>query len=197
MNVLQPHPEDRLHLRLHRARSVILTAQECVLLLLLPSDSCAPASCIWRTPSVIHKHVENVQSLSLQPPKAEVLLPLTWRPVVSKCFRSRLCVSCYSRNSFHILSPSYSVLSSRVLSFLFVFPDLRYMLDFTNALTPILQTRRDPCSAAHFRGSLCPNCHRAILLRARCAQNFHVGVLLHRCLIRDVRRGDPARQSVS
>ncbi|PMD24982.1 hypothetical protein NA56DRAFT_642786 [Hyaloscypha hepaticicola] len=30
MNVLQPHPEDRLHLRLHRARSVILTAQELV-----------------------------------------------------------------------------------------------------------------------------------------------------------------------
>ncbi|KAN0122451.1 hypothetical protein V8E51_000777, partial [Hyaloscypha variabilis] len=28
INVLQPHPEDRLHLRLHRARSVILTAQE-------------------------------------------------------------------------------------------------------------------------------------------------------------------------
>ncbi|PSR77216.1 hypothetical protein BD289DRAFT_152551 [Coniella lustricola] len=25
---LQPHPEDRLHLRLHRARSVVLTAQE-------------------------------------------------------------------------------------------------------------------------------------------------------------------------
>jgi hypothetical protein len=30
INVLQPHPEDRLHLRLHRARSVILTAQEFV-----------------------------------------------------------------------------------------------------------------------------------------------------------------------
>ncbi|KAH8792603.1 hypothetical protein BGZ57DRAFT_751163 [Hyaloscypha finlandica] len=30
INVLQPHPEDRLHLRLHRARSVILTAQELV-----------------------------------------------------------------------------------------------------------------------------------------------------------------------
>ncbi|KAL1880810.1 hypothetical protein VTK73DRAFT_4980 [Phialemonium thermophilum] len=27
---LQPHPEDRLHLRLHRARSVILTTQELV-----------------------------------------------------------------------------------------------------------------------------------------------------------------------
>ncbi|KAK3947499.1 hypothetical protein QBC32DRAFT_270691 [Pseudoneurospora amorphoporcata] len=27
---LQPHPEDRLHLRLHRARSVILTSQELV-----------------------------------------------------------------------------------------------------------------------------------------------------------------------
>jgi hypothetical protein len=37
MNVLQPHPEDRLHLRLHRARSVILTAQEFVLLLLSTS----------------------------------------------------------------------------------------------------------------------------------------------------------------
>jgi len=30
LNVLQPHPEDRLHLRLHRARSVVLTAQEYV-----------------------------------------------------------------------------------------------------------------------------------------------------------------------
>ncbi|QSZ32454.1 hypothetical protein DSL72_002028 [Monilinia vaccinii-corymbosi] len=30
LNVLEPHPEDRLHLRLHRARSVILTAQELV-----------------------------------------------------------------------------------------------------------------------------------------------------------------------
>jgi hypothetical protein len=28
LTVLQPHPEDRLHLRLHRARSVVLTAQE-------------------------------------------------------------------------------------------------------------------------------------------------------------------------
>ncbi|KAK4153427.1 hypothetical protein C8A00DRAFT_33857 [Chaetomidium leptoderma] len=27
---LQPHPEDRLHLRLHRARSVVLTSQELV-----------------------------------------------------------------------------------------------------------------------------------------------------------------------
>lgn len=31
IQVLQPHPEDRLHLRLHRARSVVLTAQEYVL----------------------------------------------------------------------------------------------------------------------------------------------------------------------
>ncbi|KAH7417055.1 hypothetical protein BKA64DRAFT_286689 [Cadophora sp. MPI-SDFR-AT-0126] len=30
LNVLQPHPEDRLHLRLHRARSVVLTAEELV-----------------------------------------------------------------------------------------------------------------------------------------------------------------------
>jgi hypothetical protein len=30
LNMLQPHPEDHLHLRLHRARSVILTASECV-----------------------------------------------------------------------------------------------------------------------------------------------------------------------
>lgn len=30
LNALQPHPEDRLHLRLHRARSVVLTAQEFV-----------------------------------------------------------------------------------------------------------------------------------------------------------------------
>ena len=30
LNVLQPHPEDRLRLRLHRARSVVLTAQEFV-----------------------------------------------------------------------------------------------------------------------------------------------------------------------
>ncbi|KAF7853887.1 hypothetical protein EAF04_010553 [Stromatinia cepivora] len=30
LNVLEPHPEDRLHLRLHRARSVVLTAQELV-----------------------------------------------------------------------------------------------------------------------------------------------------------------------
>ncbi|PVH88475.1 hypothetical protein DL98DRAFT_509186 [Cadophora sp. DSE1049] len=30
LNVLQAHPEDRLHLRLHRARSVVLTAQELV-----------------------------------------------------------------------------------------------------------------------------------------------------------------------
>jgi hypothetical protein len=28
LTVLQPHPEDSLHLRLHRARSVVLTAQE-------------------------------------------------------------------------------------------------------------------------------------------------------------------------
>ncbi|KAI3332010.1 hypothetical protein HD806DRAFT_479057 [Xylariaceae sp. AK1471] len=28
--MFQPHPEDRLHLRLHRARSVVLTAQELV-----------------------------------------------------------------------------------------------------------------------------------------------------------------------
>ncbi|KAI6081627.1 hypothetical protein F4821DRAFT_248805 [Hypoxylon rubiginosum] len=28
--MFQPHPEDRLHLRLHRARSVILTSQELV-----------------------------------------------------------------------------------------------------------------------------------------------------------------------
>ena len=33
LNVLQPHPEDHLRLRLHRARSVILTAQEYVPLL--------------------------------------------------------------------------------------------------------------------------------------------------------------------
>lgn len=30
LSVLQPHPEDRLHLRLHRARSVVLTTQELV-----------------------------------------------------------------------------------------------------------------------------------------------------------------------
>ncbi|KAK4128576.1 hypothetical protein N657DRAFT_660216 [Parathielavia appendiculata] len=30
LEALQPHPEDRLHLRLHRARSVILTSQELV-----------------------------------------------------------------------------------------------------------------------------------------------------------------------
>ncbi len=30
LNALQPHPEDRLHLRTHRARSVVLTAQELV-----------------------------------------------------------------------------------------------------------------------------------------------------------------------
>ncbi|CAG8956093.1 hypothetical protein HYFRA_00011877 [Hymenoscyphus fraxineus] len=30
MNAIQPHPEDRLHLRLHRARSVVLTAEELV-----------------------------------------------------------------------------------------------------------------------------------------------------------------------
>jgi hypothetical protein len=30
LNVLQPHPENTLHLRLHRARSVVLTAQEFV-----------------------------------------------------------------------------------------------------------------------------------------------------------------------
>ncbi|KAL2022794.1 hypothetical protein VTK56DRAFT_4610 [Thermocarpiscus australiensis] len=30
LEALQPHPEDRLHLRLHRARSVILTDQELV-----------------------------------------------------------------------------------------------------------------------------------------------------------------------
>lgn len=30
LNVLQPHQEDRLHLRLHRARSVVLTAEEYV-----------------------------------------------------------------------------------------------------------------------------------------------------------------------
>jgi len=30
LNVLQPYPEDRLHLRLHRARSVVLTEQEFV-----------------------------------------------------------------------------------------------------------------------------------------------------------------------
>ena len=30
IHALQPHPEDRLHLRLHRARSVVLTAQEYV-----------------------------------------------------------------------------------------------------------------------------------------------------------------------
>merc|ERR1711964_334167 len=28
--MFEPHPEDRLHLRLHRARSVVLTAQELV-----------------------------------------------------------------------------------------------------------------------------------------------------------------------
>ncbi|OTB06441.1 hypothetical protein M426DRAFT_318855 [Hypoxylon sp. CI-4A] len=28
--MLQPHPEDRLHLRMHRARSVVLTSQELV-----------------------------------------------------------------------------------------------------------------------------------------------------------------------
>ncbi|KAE9381525.1 hypothetical protein N431DRAFT_539162 [Stipitochalara longipes BDJ] len=28
VNMFEPHPEDRLHLRLHRARSVVLTAQE-------------------------------------------------------------------------------------------------------------------------------------------------------------------------
>ncbi|GAB1310954.1 DUF202 domain-containing protein [Madurella fahalii] len=30
LEALQPHPEDRLHLRLHRARSVVLTSQELV-----------------------------------------------------------------------------------------------------------------------------------------------------------------------
>ncbi|KAA8570180.1 hypothetical protein EYC84_002504 [Monilinia fructicola] len=30
VGMFEPHPEDRLHLRLHRARSVILTAQELV-----------------------------------------------------------------------------------------------------------------------------------------------------------------------
>ncbi|KAK4111793.1 hypothetical protein N656DRAFT_732720 [Canariomyces notabilis] len=30
LEALQPHPEDRLHLRMHRARSVILTSQELV-----------------------------------------------------------------------------------------------------------------------------------------------------------------------
>ena len=30
LNILQPHPEDTLHLRLHRARSVVLTAPESV-----------------------------------------------------------------------------------------------------------------------------------------------------------------------
>ncbi|KAH6845370.1 hypothetical protein B0I37DRAFT_447268 [Chaetomium sp. MPI-CAGE-AT-0009] len=30
LEALQPHPEDRLHLRLHRARSVVLTTQELV-----------------------------------------------------------------------------------------------------------------------------------------------------------------------
>jgi hypothetical protein len=32
IRALQPHPEDRLHLRLHRARSVVLTNQEFVAL---------------------------------------------------------------------------------------------------------------------------------------------------------------------
>ncbi|KAG7292529.1 hypothetical protein NEMBOFW57_002564 [Staphylotrichum longicolle] len=30
LQALQPHPEDRLHLRMHRARSVVLTSQELV-----------------------------------------------------------------------------------------------------------------------------------------------------------------------
>ncbi len=30
LSILQPHPENTLHLRLHRARSVVLTAQEFV-----------------------------------------------------------------------------------------------------------------------------------------------------------------------
>jgi len=47
ISVLQPHPEDRLHLRLHRARSVILTAQEFV----PPASlSSAPASCVRLLP---------------------------------------------------------------------------------------------------------------------------------------------------
>lgn len=44
IHALQPHPEDRLHLRLHRARSVILTAQECVILSFLASQCLPPVN---------------------------------------------------------------------------------------------------------------------------------------------------------
>lgn len=47
LNFLQPHPEDRLHLRLHRARSVVLTAQECVSLSLTLSS---PSQCPYPYP---------------------------------------------------------------------------------------------------------------------------------------------------
>jgi len=44
IRALQPHPEDRLHLRLHRARSVVLTNQEFVSLYSsLPLDAANPA----------------------------------------------------------------------------------------------------------------------------------------------------------
>jgi hypothetical protein len=69
MNVLQPHPEDRLHLRLHRARSVILTAQEFVL----------PVLFLFRFPGVLVRRLQRTntwwQSLLFSPsPNAESLL---------------------------------------------------------------------------------------------------------------------------
>jgi len=68
INILQPHPEDRLHLRLHRARSVILTAQEFVPPV---SSSGAPASCVCPFP-----RTNTWEAISLLPPvpNAESLL---------------------------------------------------------------------------------------------------------------------------
>jgi hypothetical protein len=72
LTVLQPHPENSLHLRLHRARSVVLTAQEY-----------APRP--WLTVPLFHPSLQ--VSIALLEAFSAVLAFLFQKPTWHKCRR--------------------------------------------------------------------------------------------------------------